>query len=259
MISKNQVRFIRSLHSAKGRNGNGLFLAEGSKLVLEVMASSYEVTEVFALQEWIDENPAAFSHGKPAPSAVLASEMERITALSSPSPVLAMVRMKEQGSPRMPPATSLSLVLDDIQDPGNLGTIIRIADWFGIGRIFCSPGTADLYNPKVIQATMGSFTRVEVVYTDLVELLSQQGPPLRIFGTFLQGKNIYSSELPANGMIIVGNESRGISASLEKFVTDKITIPSYAFDEKAAGHAESLNAAVATAIVCAEFRRRSNA
>lgn len=258
MISKNQVRYIRSLHSKKGREEHRLFLAEGSKGVLEVTASSYEVLQIFAVQEWIDGNPASFGAQKPVPEPVLLSEMERITALSTPSPALAVVRMKDHGLPAEAAPAGLTLVLDDIQDPGNLGTIIRIADWFGISRVVCSPGTVDLYNPKVIQATMGSFTRVEVMYGDLAEFLSLPGHPAHVFGTFLRGKNIYEAELPDNGVIIVGNESRGISAAIEKFVTDKITVPSYAFDKKERSHAESLNAAIATAIVCAEFRRRSH-
>ena len=258
MISKNQIRFIRSLHAKKGRESHRLFLCEGSKGVLEVIAGSCEVLQVFAFQEWIDENAAAVSAHKPVPEPVLLSEMERITALSTPSPALAVVRMKEHSLPAEAAPDGLTLVLDDIQDPGNLGTIIRIADWFGIRRIVCSPGTAELYNPKVIQATMGSFMRVEVVYGEISAFLSLPGLPANIFGTFLSGKNIYEAELSSNAVIIVGNESRGISEAAEKFVTDKITIPSYALDKKERGHAESLNAAIATAIVCAELRRRSH-
>lgn len=258
MISKNQVRFIRSLHSGKGREIHRQFIAEGSKLVLEVLASSYEVVQLFAFQEWIAEHAAILRDRTLLPESVLLSEMERITVLSTPSPVLALVRMKETGTPPPASGTSLTLVLDDIQDPGNLGTIIRIADWFGIRNVVCSPGTADLYNPKVIQATMGSFTRVEVVYTGLAGFLSGQGLSKKIYGTFLDGKNIYEEELSGNGVIIMGNESRGISATTGKYVTDKIMVPSYGFDKKDRAHAESLNAAIATAIVCAEFRRRSH-
>jgi TrmH family RNA methyltransferase len=258
MLSKNQVKFIRSLHSKKGRESHRLFLAEGSKLVLEVLEGSYEVVQLFALQEWIDDNAATVCARKPAPEPVLLSEMERITALSTPSPALALVRMRDPADVLPVSTHALTLVLDDIQDPGNLGTIIRIADWFGIRRVVCSPGTADLYNPKVIQATMGSFTRVEIVYAELAGFLSSHGLPAKVYGTLLGGKNLYGEELSDSGLIVIGNESRGISAAVEKFVTDKITIPSYASEVQSEDHAESLNAAIATAIVCAEFRRRSH-
>ena len=256
MLSKNQVKFIRSLHSRKGREEHRLFLAEGSKSVLEVAASSYRVEQVLALEEWIREHGKELSGSGINAIPVDAGEMERITALATASPALAVVRMKAAPAAAPEAGRGLTLVLDDIQDPGNLGTIIRIADWFGIGTIVCSPGTVELWNPKVIQATMGSFTRVDVFYTGLAGFLQEARSHGPVYGTFLEGTNIYSEDLAADGVIVIGNESRGISEDAGTFVTNKITIPSYALDQKQGTRAESLNAAIATAVVCAEFRRR---
>jgi RNA methyltransferase, TrmH family len=256
MISKNQVKFIRSLHLRKERETHRQFLAEGSKVVLETAAGPYEVYAVYALPEWIAEHgPFLEAHRIPFEPAEL-SELERITALATPSPAMAVVKMKKEAAPPAVPANGLTLVLDGIRDPGNLGTIIRIADWFGIGQIVCSPDTVELYNPKVIQSTMGSFCRVDVIYAPLFEFLSSPGLPVKVYGTFAGAGNIYQQELSGSGLIVIGSESHGISAALEKFITDKISIPSFAFEKDGGEHAESLNAAIAAAIVCAEFRRR---
>ena len=259
MISKSQAKFIRSLHLKKEREIHRQFIAEGSKIVLETAASTFPVSEVYALQDWIEEHGHEMEEHRVPCETVTFAEMEHITALSSPSPALAVVGMKE--NPALPETLDhmLTLVLDGISDPGNLGTIIRIADWFGIRQIVCAKGTVELYNPKVIQATMGSFCRVEVYYTPLAELFARTGLPKKVYGTFLEGKNIYHEELSRSGLIVIGNESRGISHEVAKFVTDKITIPSYSFEGKRGHHAESLNAAVAVAVVCAEFRRRTDA
>ena len=156
-----------------------------------------------------------------------------------------------------PSNDGITLVLDDIQDPGNLGTIIRIADWFGIRRIICSHNTVELYNPKVVQSTMGSIKRVEVIYTDLGQFLEGRAGNTRIFGTFLEGENIYTRDLPSSAIIVIGNEANGISPKVGKWISDKITIPVFRYSEDEKDHAESLNAAVAAAVVCSEFRRRS--
>lgn len=256
MISRNQIKYVHSLHLKKERENNRQFLVEGSKGVLEAVSGPFEIVALYALPEWIAEHPELNLPAGLRAEPVTLSEMERMTALSTPSPAIAVLKMREAGTKATDSFPGLTLVLDEIQDPGNLGTIIRIADWFGIRRVVCSQGTVDLYNPKVIQATMGSFCRVEIMVADLPALFTAQTHPGKIYGAFLEGKNLYEQELEETAMIIIGNESRGISPAVEKFVTDKITIPSYTFNHDEENHAESLNAAIATAVVCAEFRRR---
>lgn len=256
MISKNQLKYVHSLHLKKERENSRQFLVEGSKGVLEAVSGPFEIVALYALPEWIAGHPELNLPAGLRPESVTLSEMERMTALSTPSPAIAVLKMRETGTTVTDSFAGLTLVLDEIQDPGNLGTIIRIADWFGIRRVVCSQGTVDLYNPKVIQATMGSFCRVEILVADLPSLFATQAHPGKIYGAFLEGKNIYEQQLEETAMIIIGNESRGISPAVEKFVTDKITIPSYTFNHDEEHHAESLNAAIATAVVCAEFRRR---
>jgi RNA methyltransferase, TrmH family len=187
---------------------------------------------------------------------VTEGEMERITGLSSPSPTLALGEIPQTNSLPCSQINDLVLALEDIRDPGNLGTIIRIADWFGITSIVCSDQTVDLFNPKVIQATMGSVARVRVDYCNLPEFLSSLDPSTKIYGTFPEGENIYTKQLEPEGIILIGNESSGISAEVASHVTDRITIPSWSPESSRRDHAESLNASIATAVVCAEFRRR---
>jgi TrmH family RNA methyltransferase len=258
MISKNQVKFVRSLHLKKERESHRQFLAEGSKVVLETAASTFEVVTVYALPEWVAEHGPLLEARRVPFETVTLSEMERITALAAPSPAMAVVKMRKESAAPAVSASALTLVLDGIRDSGNLGTIIRLADWFGIRQILCSDDTVELYNPKVIQATMGSYCRVEVEYVSLPGFLTTPGLPGKIYGTFAEGNSIYDRELAGAGLIVIGSESHGISAGVEKFITDKITIPSYAFKGNGEAHAESLNAAIAAAIVCSEFRRRSH-
>ena len=240
-LSANKIKFIRSLAQKKFRDEHGLFIAEGEKIVSEALASGYKVREVYTVEEIGREC------------------MERISCLSSPSPVLAVVekpnftpdRILENLSGRKP----LYLALDGVKDPGNLGTIIRVADWFGVDAIFASSGTVEVWNPKVVQATMGAIFRKQVIYTDLADVcrkLSAAGLP--VYGTFLDGKNLYEN-LPAetkHGLVVMGSESFGISPALESLITNKLLIPPYPAD---ASTSESLNVAIATAIICAEFRR----
>jgi TrmH family RNA methyltransferase len=255
LLSRKQVKHIHSLRQKKFREIHRQFLAEGSKLVTEILESQYKVVTVYALADWLNRNENIL-HSKNIPfTEISKGEMDRITALSSPSPVLVIAEI-----PATPiiPATAIHdiiLVLDDIKDPGNLGTIIRIADWFGIESIICSENTVDLYNPKVIQAAMGSVARVSVAYLNLPEFLSSLDPVIKIYGTFPEGENIYSVKLDPKGIILIGSESSGISPEVVSKVTDKISIPSYA-TVTVRDHAESLNASIATAIVCSEFRRR---
>jgi TrmH family RNA methyltransferase len=246
MISKNQIKLITSLHKAKGRKKNGLFIVEGPKAVDEFLNSDFEIEAVFGTRQWIEFAPQILDSAE----MISENELHSISAQKHPNQVLAVVKMHE---PTTPPSeiTDLCLVLDTIQDPGNMGTIIRIADWFGIKHIVCSKETADIYNPKVVQSTMGSISRVQVSYTDLVKYLGKLNGSVPVYGTLLSGENFYETKLESKGLIIIGNESKGISDDVAFFINQGIKIPAYGNSET-----ESLNAAVATGIVVAEFRRR---
>ena len=238
-ISRNEMKRIASLSRKKGRDENGLFVVEGEKMVSEAMASGFEVVSVYRRDEIGEE------------------AMARLTSLSSPSPVLATVRIP---SPVLyQPEKGLYLALDGIRDPGNLGTILRVADWFGIDAVFASEDTVDVFNPKVVQATMGAIFRVKFHYTDIPALCQsalQAGGA--VYGTFLDGENIYEKSL-SNGVerpsvVVIGNEANGISAATAACVSERLYIPPFPADDPGS---ESLNAAVATAITVAEFRRRA--
>jgi TrmH family RNA methyltransferase len=247
-LSKNKIKYIRSLESKKGRREDNLFLAEGPKIVEELLGR-FECPFLAATPEWIG------SHGDiPAAEVTEVSrdDLAKASLLKAPQHVLALFRQPEYQTDATVPGRSLCLALDDVQDPGNLGTIIRIADWFGIEDIFCSHGTVDVYNPKVVQATMGAVARVRVHYVDLPSFIgSLSGVP--VYGTFLDGKDMYAGELSSNGLIVMGNEGKGIGSDTERLISDKLYIPNYPAERETS---ESLNVAVATAIVCAEFRRR---
>ncbi len=259
MLSQNQVKHISALRLKKFREEFNQFIAEGHKLVTELMNSPFAIAGIYASSEWIMANLSLVREKNIPVFETLPGEMERITALATPSPVLAVVEIRpvyDQAVDSNGSLKGLNLALDDIRDPGNMGTIIRIADWFGIRAVFCSGSCVELFNPKVVQATMGSIARVPVISCNLAELLalktgSQDDYP--VYGAFLEGDSLYAQTLTDRGIILIGNESRGITPELERFVTRKIYIPS--FGSSAAGKAESLNASVATAIICAEFRR----
>ncbi len=246
-ISNNEIKRVKSLQQKKFRDESGLFIVEGEKMVEEAVSSPFCVEKIYSRDE------------------IGADAMGRISALSSPSPVLAVVRKPEHTYISSPDELKqglmeggLYLALDSIRDPGNLGTIIRIADWFGIKAIFAAPDTVDVFNPKVVQATMGAIFRVKVHYVDLPSLSEMiLGIGGKIYGTFLDGRNIYDRELD-NGLsvpsvVVIGNESEGISARMSSLVSDRLYIPSY---HSGPVGSESLNAAVATAVTVAEFRRR---
>lgn len=236
MISKNQLKAVRQLEMKKYRTREGLFVAEGPKVVGDLLRCGFRPTMLFATAEW---------NGGDA-QLVTDDELRKLSFLQHPQQVLAVFPI-----PDVQPAaqkSQLALVLDGVQDPGNLGTIIRIADWFGISTIFCSEDTADAWNPKVVQATMGSIARVQIVYCDLQQLLKDTTLP--VYGTLLDGNNIYEQELKPEGYIVMGNEGNGISAPIRQLVTHRLLIPSFR------PGAESLNVAIATAITCSEFRRR---
>lgn len=231
-VSAANIKTIRSLKDKKFRDALGLFVVEGEKMVQEALESGFEIEQLYRSDE-IGE-----------------AAMERISLLSSPSTVLAVVRKPQANKELRLKENGLYLALDAIRDPGNMGTILRIADWFGIDGIIASPDSVDIYNPKVVQSTMGAIFRVDFHYHNLSEVL----PSAEVFGTFLSGDNIYTSDLQSSKprVIVIGNESNGISPEIAKLCTRTITIPSFA---KGIG-SESLNAAVATAIVVSEFKRR---
>ena len=240
MVSKNQIKRITSLLQKKYRKQEQLFFVEGVKGVQELLDSNFELVELFTT------NSELFSVDKSKVYAITASELQKISALTTPNTCLALfkipsaVAFEEKG---------LIVALDDVRDPGNLGTIIRLCDWFGIKTLYCSEESVDVYNPKVVQATMGSISRVNVVYGNLEHLLSETKLP--VFGTFMDGKNIYKEQLSSEGIIVMGNEANGISKPIENLISERIAIPRFG-DLQAT---ESLNVATATAIILSEFKR----
>ena len=255
MLSKNQIKFVNSLKQKKFREEHNLFIAEGAKIVPELLNSPIVVKQLFATSEFLRSHSISNLIER---YEIKESELERISALSSANEVLAVCEIPKYELNSDDLKGKLTLVLDDIKDPGNLGTIIRIADWFGIENIVCSHETVDSFNPKVVQASMGSISRIKVYDLDLIEFLQQKttDPQQPIYGALLEGNNIYSEKLSAEGLIVIGNESKGISEEIQKLITNKISIPSFSHYKSGSGEAESLNAAIATSIICSEFRRR---
>jgi len=248
MISKNKIKFIRSLEKKKFRNESGCFLAEGNKLVTDILPF-FECECLIAKASWL-----AMRGDIRAKELIIAEDddIEKISLLKTPQDVLAVFRQPLYDLDKEALRNELTLVLDGIQDPGNLGTIIRLADWFGLKRLICSPDTADVYNPKTVQATMGAIARVQVFYVSLSEWLNDSDD-IPVYGAFLEGKNIYEETLSPSGLIVMGNEGNGISPPVEERITHKLYIPNYPPEAETT---ESLNVATATAIVCSEFRRR---
>ncbi len=230
VISKNKIKLIRSLETKKGREKVGLFVAEGPKVVKDLLQAGFIAKEVFEDIE----------------------DIKKISFLQHPQSMLGVFHLPTNRFKELS-MNQLVLALDGVQDPGNLGTIIRVADWFGIKDIFCSLDTADCWNPKVVQATMGSIARVQLHYVDLNKMVESLPADYPIYATLLDGENIYKQELSHHGMIVMGNEGKGISPLLRTKINRKLYIPSYSSDGNTA---ESLNVAIATSIVCAEFRRR---
>ena len=265
MISKNKIKYIRSLELKKNRNKEGKFVAEGFKVVDDLLALQ-PADLIVATQEWL--------HGKHLADQtevieVTEEELKKVSFLQHPQQVLAVFRQdtgcnKQDSNNSQEEAKEnnfgfskintqeLSLALDGVQDPGNLGTIIRIADWFGITHIYCSQDTADVYNPKVVQATMGSIARVKVEYGNLLALVESLPADVPVYGTLLDGDNIYQQQLENRGFIVMGNEGKGISPALAKKVNRRLLIPNF---PEGRATADSLNVAIATAITCSEFRR----
>ena len=241
MISKNQIKHITSLQQKKYRLVHQAFLAEGVKVIQELLESDFELVHLYTTNtDFLEVDSAKKSTIDPA-------DLKKITALATPNTCLAVFKIPVTNA--VIRDSGLILGLDSIRDPGNMGTILRLCDWFGVAQLVCSTQTVDIYNPKVVQATMGSIARVQVFYTDLNDFLSKTKLP--VFGTFMDGKNIYKTNLPQEGIIIMGNEANGISPEIEKIVSERLSIPRFGTVQKT----ESLNVATATAIILSEFKR----
>jgi len=240
MVSKNQIKRITGLLQKKNRKQEQLFFAEGIKVIEELIHSTFELEHIFCTSEMF------FEISKDRKTIISDSDLKKISALKTPNDCLALFKIPAETKTN---TSGLIIALDDIRDPGNLGTIIRLCDWFGIAQIVCSSECVDVYNPKVVQATMGSISRVNVSYLDLNEYLAKTNLP--IYGTFMEGENIYKTNLQQEGIIVLGNEANGISKEIEKYVTQKIAIPRFGNLQRT----ESLNVATATAIVLSEFKR----
>jgi TrmH family RNA methyltransferase len=240
MVSKNQIKLISSLQQKKYRISHQLFFAEGIKVIRELLESKFELEQLYTTQN--DFEDVLFAKK----TLVNETDLKKITALATPNTCLAVFKMPIEKQIK---EAGLILALDSIRDPGNLGTILRLCDWFGVEQLLCSKETVDIYNPKVVQATMGSIARVNVNYVDLNRFISDTKLP--VFGTFMDGLNIYKTSLPREGLIIMGNEANGISKELEKVIKNKLSIPRFGDVQET----ESLNVASATAIVLSEFMR----
>lgn len=242
MVSKNQIKLITSLQQKKYRKEHKLFLAEGRKVIQELLQSNFELESLFATSAIfpeLNQNKVTIVSG---------SDLKKISALTTANDCLAVFKIPNQKEIN---ASGLIVALDDIRDPGNLGTIIRLCDWFGIKELICSEETVDIYNPKVVQATMGSIARVNVSYLNLEHYIKDTKLP--VFGTFMDGKNIYKTNLPSEGIIVMGNEANGISADIENLAQNRLSIPRFGDLQQT----ESLNVATATSIILSEFKRNS--
>ncbi|GHB77183.1 RNA methyltransferase [Persicitalea jodogahamensis] len=248
MLSKNQIKYINSLKIKKYRQQSGAFVVEGSKSVLELLASDYQTEFVVATQEFLQKYGSNSSHTAANWIVATTAEMDRLGTFQSNDACLAVAKTKENVFLRVQ-LGEYGLMLDDVRDPGNLGTILRIADWYGITKIICSPSTTDFYNPKVIAASKGSFTRVQAHYTDLPKFVEDLPDQQKLIGAFLDGESLYDFSFPRQGgYIVMGNESRGIGPEVAQHITHRVTIPRF-------GGAESLNVGIATAVLCDGWRR----
>lgn len=251
MLSKNKIKLIQSLDRKKIRDSSGLFLVEGNKMVEEALNSDFRIESLICTAGFLDQHQGISSKA----NEVIETDSETIRKASlqqNPQDALALIHQPSPANYDLD-LSKLIIALDFIQDPGNLGTILRIADWFGIENIVCSENTVDIFNPKVVQASMGAIFRIKTRYTRLEDFLSKAvQSKIPVYGTFLEGKNIYTESLTTNGILIMGNEGNGISKEIEHLVTGKLFIPSFSSEKGS----ESLNVAIATSICCSEFRRR---
>lgn len=252
MLSKNQLKLLHSLRQKKFRDLHRAFTVEGVKMVDELLASNFRTLEVFGISDWLSSRRDLLQRREIPYNEITGKELERASNLVTPNEVIAVVSMPESTPENPQNFGKMVLILDRVQDPGNLGTIIRTADWFGIRYIFASEDTADLYNPKVVQATMGSVFRVSVHYTKISDFLQEMLPGWNIYAAAAHGESVYTADIHFPAALIIGNESQGISQSVLSMATRKIAIPTFF------GRAESLNASVATGILCSEFVKRMN-
>ena len=241
MVSKSQIKLITSLGQKKARTKNRLFIVEGIKGISEILASNYELDSLYTTKEIFDLPASKINM-------VNEADLKKISNLKTPQTAVALFKIPDVKSLDL---NGLIIALDGVRDPGNLGTIIRLCDWFGVKTLLCSKDTVDCYNPKVVQASMGSITRVQVVYLDLPTVI-KDNPEIPIMGTFLEGENLYETNSPSNVILVLGNEANGISKELEQLVSIKLNIPHFGDSQKT----ESLNVATATAVFLGEFRRR---
>ncbi|MCQ2336645.1 MAG: RNA methyltransferase [Paludibacteraceae bacterium] len=251
MLSKNKIKSIKALSVKKIRYEKSLFIAEGHKTVDDLL-KTFECEFIFATNKW--NNPDNLSKDIDV-QIITEAELKQISLLENPQDVFAVFRMKKFSVEDIDFNGKLTIALDGVQDAGNLGTIIRIADWFGIENVVCSSGTVDIYNPKAVQATMGSLSHVNVVYTDLPDFLKKLDKNIHKYSTALDGQNIYTTKLNENAVIVMGNEGNGISPEVKTICDESLLIPKFLEDRSSA---ESLNVGVATALVSAEFRRQCN-
>ncbi|MCG8580771.1 MAG: RNA methyltransferase [Bacteroidales bacterium] len=255
MLSKNKQKFILSLNRKKIREQNELFVAEGHKLVIDLLGTNCQTSTIVGTNEWLNTNKALIPGNCEVIEAERA-EIKKVSTLKSPPDVIGLFKQNKVTLNIDQLSNELCIFLDEVQDPGNLGTIVRLADWFGIKTIICSTNCADIYNPKTIQSTMGAISRVNVHYFEASYFLDAYSQlDLPIYGTFLDGNNLYEKTLSSKGLIIMGNEGKGISKEVEQYVSQRLYIPPFPANEPSS---ESLNVSVATAITCAEFRRQNN-
>lgn len=255
MISKNRIKYIHSLELKKYRKADDVFIAEGWKVVGDLLPH-FQPVYLAATAEWYEGNVANEKYFPAETDVVTEEELRRASLQETPQQVIALFRQRRHEVKLTDVARKeLCLMLDDVQNPGNLGTIVRLADWFGIEHVFCSQGCADIYNPKTVQATMGALARVCVHYVNLEEVLAACADKgdIPVYGTFLDSDSLYEKSLTSHGIIVMGNEGRGVSDNVAQYVTERLFIPNYPLGRPTS---ESLNVAIATAVVCAEFRRR---
>jgi TrmH family RNA methyltransferase len=258
MISSSKSKLIRSLRQKKFRDQHRLFLAEGEKMVLELVSgrseNPFRILELFATHDWIERNKIVLEKSGTDLKAASQTEIRKVSNLKTPQPVIALVSIPQESIDPNALINTPVLVLESIRDPGNLGTIIRTADWFGIRQIICTPDSTDLFNPKVVQATMGAITRVKVQYMELKAILEKKEMEGRtVFGTFMEGENIYRTNLGQDPLVLFGNESHGLSRDINPYIHKRLTIPSFSPSSQGS---ESLNVASSVAVVCSELRRQ---
>ena len=252
MLSKAEIKRLSRYKQSKFRNQDNLFVVEGEKMLLELLESEYDIQAIYAIGQWIEKNKAIIQTKDIANRTIEISEddLERISLLSTPNQVYSLVKIPQEEISKL--QKGLTIVLDGIKDPGNLGTIIRLADWYAIENIICSEDCVDVYNPKTVQSTMGSIFRVKVKYLDLQEYLQSLPSNHAIYGSIVEGgENIYTKHFQEDSILIIGSESHGISPEIQQYVNHKITIPRFRTDNKP----ESLNASIATAIMISEIKR----